>query len=1220
MKPMVSWFVMVMTVSSGLAAGQIGPVPPFTSLNSTGNVFQTVNLVPNPITASGAAVSVAVADFNGDGKPDIAVPGTGCNTCGVTILRGNGDGTFQSALFTLDLGGPSYVAAGDFNGDGKADLAVLGLLPTNLTVPALYILLGNGDGTFTLTTTVPGFSAPQSLTLADFNGDGKLDVAVVDTGSNTVTVLLGNGDGTLQTPIPTAGLGTGFARYAAAADFNRDGKTDLVVGDQNSGHVVVLLGNGNGTFQTARSFPLAFAAGGYDVAAGDFNDDGIPDIAATNPAAGTVNVLLGMGDGNFQPAVAYNAAPLDGQTSNLAIADFNKDGEPDIITSVNSSTVAVLFGKGDGTFSAPLLLAANEFPGQLAVADFNADGNLDWVAGSTSQQFLTLGLGNGNGTFRASVNYATGATPQITAADINHDGSFDLVTSNLGSNNISVLLGNGDGSFQAAINTPVSQLAGGIAAGDLNGDGNPDVVVGSSAGVFPRNVTVLLGNGKGTFAGPLSFSTGGSGEGQIALADLNGDGKLDIAIVNQSDNTISVLPGNGDGTFQTAKITPALAADTFLGALIAADLNGDGKMDLAIPDYSLGEVVVLVGNGDGTFQPPAYYTAALGATGLTVADFNKDGKLDLATADQFGTVAVLLGNGDGTFGAPTILDDTQPIAGVGRINTIPIVLLAGDFNLDGNVDLLVGDAQPDVGVPGLSVANWNFGVQLFSGHGDGTFSPSQNYLAGNQTTSMAAGDFNRDGALDVAVAAPLENAVTVLLNQTPPAVTVSPKNLSFGSQFVGTTSASQPVNVSNHGAAATTMSIAAAGDFTQTNTCPVSPATLAVGGTCVINVAFKPTVPGARAGAITVLFNLPGNPQMVQLAGTGVADTIPPSISGPALTPPPSTINGVASAYLQNQAVTATYSCSDAETGVVSCGTATFNPAVNTTGNVVNPANTAVLGTQTFTVVAKDAAGNTSTQSVSYNVVAPDTTSPSISGPVLSPPPSTINGVPNAYLQNQTVTATYSCSDAGSGVVSCGTATFTPAVASTGSIVNSINTAVLGTQTFTVTAKDASGNTSTQSVSYNVAAAFSLADLAIAKVASPLVKHGSNLTYLIGAANLGPGIASNVVITDPLPAGTTFVKAVVKQVSCALRNLDDLDCPAPSTGTPCLFTNNTVTCNVGTLAPLGPKNLVGVAVVLVVNVNAPAGAVIRNTATVSASNPDPRVAHNAASAATAVTR
>lgn len=863
-----------------VASTPLSPSAQNTSLNGSGSVFLTASLVHSGgVNSFGATPSVAVADFNGDGKLDIAMADAGANA--ISILLGKGDGTFQAPIDTTGMNDPTYVASGDFNGDGKQDLAVVGFAGAT---PAVFVLMGNGDGTFTTKSTLTSISNPQSIILGDFNGDTKLDMVVTDLTTNSIYLFLGNGDGTFQAPSNISSLGIGGARYGAAADFNKDGKLDLVLSDVNSNHVVVLLGNGNGTFQAARSFAFPGTFGGFDVVVGDFNGDGIPDIAASSRDAGAVNILLGIGNGNFQAAVSYNAALPNFGPTNLVVGDFNKDGKLDILASQNQgSTVSVLFGKGDGTFSAPLFLASNNNPAQLAVGDFNGDGKLDWVAGSSSQMYLTVALGNGNNGFQDDVDYVLGVTPGIASGDFNKDGRPDLIAVDGGSGDVRVLLGNSDGTFQPAITTAVSGANFAIAVADLNGDGNPDVIVDDATGLAPRNVIVLLGKGDGTFEAPARYTTGGSGNGSIVVGDFNGDGKLDLAVVNESDNTISLLMGNGDGTFQAGKVvTGSLATDGFLGSMVGADFNHDGKLDLAIPDYcglNCGQLNILMGKGDGTFQSPTQLATVSGATGITAADFNKDGKVDLAVAGQLGGVDVFLGNGDGTFNTPNTLSAvTCPTPLVtcpgGGFESHLLVVLAADFNLDGNLDLVVGGFQQDQGCPGCFFSSVNTGFQLFLGKGDGTFTGPQDYMAGAASTSMAIGDFNGDGAVDLATGDGGENMVTVLLNQSPPPISVSPKSLAFADQLVGTSSVTQPITVKNNGAAATTIGVAVSGDFTQSNTCPVSPATLAVGASCTINAAFKPTATGARNGAITVTHHLAGGPQTVTMTGAGIAPAV----------------------------------------------------------------------------------------------------------------------------------------------------------------------------------------------------------------------------------------------------------------------------------------------------------------------------------------------------------
>ncbi len=288
------------TLASGGAdkfSSASGPLPQlFTSLNGPGNVFLTANVFGSGGTGT---VFATVADFNGDGKLDYVTANQGNNTIGIAL--GNGDGTFKAPTSMTVACNPVSVAVGDFNGDGKLDLAVStdGCSPgTN----GVAILLGNGDGTFTagVKLTSP-LSNALSAVAGDFNGDGKMDLAVVDRGVSTDSVFfyLGNGDGTFQVPIQVSLGLLAAANVVVAADFNKDNHLDVAVSEINGSNVVVILGNGNGTFQAPRT--VALPGQGWGVAVGDFNGDGIPDLVATSSAIGGVSIFLGKGDGNFTP-------------------------------------------------------------------------------------------------------------------------------------------------------------------------------------------------------------------------------------------------------------------------------------------------------------------------------------------------------------------------------------------------------------------------------------------------------------------------------------------------------------------------------------------------------------------------------------------------------------------------------------------------------------------------------------------------------------------------------------------------------------------------------------------------------------------------------------------------------------------------------------------------------------------------------------------------------
>jgi dienelactone hydrolase len=347
------------------------------------------------------ATWVSVADFNGDSKLDLAV--AECTTSNnIGVLLGNGDGTFQASLNHPVGMCPASLAVGDFNGDGKLDLAV-----ANIDSDSLSILLGNGDGTFQAAVNYSVPAGPSSVIVGDFNRDGKLDLAVAlfkvnGTASGTeVAVLLGNGDGTFQTPLSYS---AGQAPISVAAgDFNGDGKLDLAVANNGGTNVSVLLGNGDGTFQTA----VSYATGSVPrfLAVGDLNGDGKLDLAVAN--SNGISVLLGNGDGTFQTAMNYGAGS---NPTSVALADLNADGKLDLaVTDQVTSSVAVLLGKGDGTFLAPVSYSAARVPNSVAVGDFNDDGRLDITVpdGATGAAAVLLQIRAGVNIFPGSLSFGS---------------------------------------------------------------------------------------------------------------------------------------------------------------------------------------------------------------------------------------------------------------------------------------------------------------------------------------------------------------------------------------------------------------------------------------------------------------------------------------------------------------------------------------------------------------------------------------------------------------------------------------------------------------------------------------------------------------------------------------------------------------------------------------------------------------------------------------------
>jgi hypothetical protein len=346
----------------------------------------------------------------------------------VNAIPGNG---FSRAVNYGVGSQPDSVAVGDFNGDGKADLAVANGAGGNVSV-----LLGNGNGTFQAARTYWAGTNPTSVAAGDFNGDGKPDLAVANPGSNKVSLLLNNGNGIFQSAVS---YGAGAYPYSiAVGDFNGDGKTDLAVANYLSYSVSVLLGRGDGTLQA----PMNYGVGSYplSVAVADFDGDGRADLAVANSSSFNLSVLLGRGDGTFQTAVNYG---LDTYPNSVIAADLNGDNKADLAVAIGgSNTIGVLFGNGNGTFQAAVNYGQESAPFSLAVGDFNGDRNADLAVASWSGNSVSVSLGNKSGTFQAAVSYGAGTNPgSVAVSDFNGDGRADLAVANVGSNTVSVFPG-----------------------------------------------------------------------------------------------------------------------------------------------------------------------------------------------------------------------------------------------------------------------------------------------------------------------------------------------------------------------------------------------------------------------------------------------------------------------------------------------------------------------------------------------------------------------------------------------------------------------------------------------------------------------------------------------------------------------------------------------------------------------------------------------------------
>jgi hypothetical protein len=493
------------------------------------------------------------------------------------------------------------------------------------------VLISHGDGTFTRVDSPSGLTFPDVTTVVtgNFNSDTKLDAVVSSRNSHQLFLLRGDGNGAFQQPVPLLNLQFASITKVITGDFNHDGKLDLASGGYESAGVIVLLGNGNGTFRP----PIVSPAGEIDALATavDVNRDGALDITATDASCICVKILLGQGDGKF--AVPSSASlPPDGEGPNSSVvADFNGDGTLDLAVAevgFPNGQLAVELGKSNGTFQKPIVSA-------LGVEAIN------------NNDLLRVG-------------------------DFNGDGKPDLVILDDYTTGFSVSLGNGDGTFKSAINTPLSYSVLSLAVGDFNGDGKSDVAVTTNGTGGQGYLNIFLGNGDGTFHVGAQYDVNSYAE--VAAEDVNHDGKIDLVVAS---GALEVFLGNGDGTFQSPILGPTALYNS---NLVFGDFNHDGRLDIAVGTYT--GIAFLSGNGDGTFANPVYSNESLYfCCQLAVGDFNGDGALDVATTGDSTAVGLMLGNGDGTFG---------PLVPYG-VWVANGNMAIGDFNSDGVDDIALAN-------------------------------------------------------------------------------------------------------------------------------------------------------------------------------------------------------------------------------------------------------------------------------------------------------------------------------------------------------------------------------------------------------------------------------------------------------------------------------------------------------------------------------------------------
>jgi len=417
---------------------------------------------------------------------------------------------------------------------------------------------------YDFTATVGGFGFPIPSGTVDFTDTTSgTDLGRAD--------LHPHGSGRFRTPqvIPASG---GPAQ-SVITDLNGDGFPDVAVVNASFGPsaMAVFIGDGKGGFQAPVTYPTGVFASG--ILAADFNQDGIPDIAAMSQGStgsdGDVAIFLGNGDGTFRaPIDNFGTFPVS-----IALGDFDRDGILDVVTVDYFIGAAYIWlGNGDGTFKTPLPYGAGGGPFSVATGDFNGDGFVDVAVANGDSGNLSVLLGNGDGTLKTQQIYSTGLQPEfVITGDVNGDGNVDILVANFADPSVGVFLGKGNGTFQSQVTYPVGGNDGGLAIADMNGDGIPDIV---ASYYQPPKIGVLVGKGDGTFGAALDFATGQTQGYELSVGDLNGDGTPDV-VNDDITSSISVLL---NGTIVKATLSnvavPGTSNDT---EQIVATYGGDHR-------------------------------------------------------------------------------------------------------------------------------------------------------------------------------------------------------------------------------------------------------------------------------------------------------------------------------------------------------------------------------------------------------------------------------------------------------------------------------------------------------------------------------------------------------------------------------------------------------------------------------------------------------------------
>ncbi len=701
-------------------------------------------------------------------------------------------GIFRAAG-TLAMGDVRRFEFRDLNGDGHADLIRF------VTYGNFMVHLNNGDGTFTSGTSYSVGGTSDDIVLADINNDGHPDMVSANGANGGYTTRLNNGDGTFAGP--AGGFAVTDPRAVTAADLNLDGTVDLVFANRNANTISVKLSATSCSYCSTTAYNVGTTPDLLTHA--DVNNDGRWDIIVRNSGSSNVSVLLSNGDGTLAAAVNYTAGTTP---SEVTFADVDGDGFVDMLVSNSGSdNVSVLMNSGDGTFAAAVNYAAGTSPSSVTPSDIDGDGHLDLLIANSGSSNISILVNNGDGTFATATNYAAGTGPSdIQVLDYDVDGDLDIFTSNLDSDNISILKRVGgptvadispssnalsvaatsditvtfDSAMDAATLTSSTITVRGSFSGDYAGN------VSYSANVATFNpsrdflsgeqITVTVTTGVENASNeileyPYSWTfTAESAEGSVSFVradnsdvydvqgavatDIDGDGDLDLVVVQTEDGVVSILLNDGSGSFAFPE---NLAVGSSPYSVVASDLNNDGYMDLTSANEGTDNISVLLNDQNGGFESAVSYSVQSGPRYHRHADLNGDGYIDLVAYNgSSGSFSVLMNDGDGTY--------ANAVHYTNHFYTNTTRLFLADMDGDGAQDVVLMKSE-------VEYVNFTYQVmiRIVKNLGDGVFNGNTDYTLANQRVSdFTLSDLNGDGRLDVAMTYDNNSQVRVLLRNS----------------------------------------------------------------------------------------------------------------------------------------------------------------------------------------------------------------------------------------------------------------------------------------------------------------------------------------------------------------------------------------------------------------------------------------------------------------------